>query len=185
MPFSEEEPGFFDERFATLRVVQEALERRGYYFHAVEKEHAEGLVIGPLLHRLHGTIKKRRFSNVAARVAITFSGFARDEREVYAIPEVRAYWQALDAQLPELPALLAIIPELRYNGPGMQLMLVGEIDAVVRHPAAQRYDLHVVEGPTLIADAVIRIRQAGLKYHLTAAATQNLIEHFKRGAGSP
>jgi hypothetical protein len=180
-----EGPGFFDERFGTLRVVQEALERRGYFLHPVAKEHTEGLVTGPLLHRLRTNIKKRGFGNVAGRVAITFSGYGQDEREVCDIPEIRAYWQALDAQLPELPALLAVIPELRYNGPGMQLMLVGEIDAVRTRPSAGMYDVHVVEGTRLTVEALARIRQAGRRYHLTAAATQNLIEHFKRGAGSP
>jgi hypothetical protein len=180
-----EGPGFFDERFGTLRVVQEELERLGYFLQPIPKEHTEGLVIGPLVHRLHTHIKKRNFSNVAGRVAITLSGLGQDSREIYDIAEVRAYWRALDAQLPELPALLATLPAFRYNGPGQHVMLLGTIDAVVRHPAEQRYDLHVVEGPTLIADAVTRIRQAGLKYRLTAAATQNLIEQFKRGAGSP
>jgi Single-strand binding protein family len=178
-----EGPRFFDERFGTLRVVQEALERRGYFLHPVAKEHTEGLVTGPLVHRLRTHINKRGFGNVADRVAITFSGYSQDEREVYDIPEVRAYWRALDAQPPELPALLAIIPKLRYNGPGMQLMLVGAIDAVRHRPSAGMYDVHAVEGPRLTADAVTRIRAAGLKCHLTAAASENLIEHFQRGAG--
>ena len=175
----------FFERFDLLQHAQAELEHLGYFLQPIPKEHTEGLVTGPLLHRLHTHIKKRNFSNVAGRVAITFSGLGQDSREIYDIPEVRAYWRALDAQLPELPALLTTLPAFRYNGPGQHVMLLGTIDAVVHHPAEQRYDLHVVEGPTLIADAVTRIRQAGRRYHLTAAVTQNLIEQFKRGASSP
>jgi hypothetical protein len=137
------------ERFDQLARVQSELEQRGLFIHPVPKEHTEGLVVGPLLQRLRTQIKKRGFGNVAGHVAITFSGLAFDEREIFAIPEVRAYWRVLDQQLPELPALLAIIPALRLNGPGQHVMLLGEVDAVVRHPAAQRYDLHVVEGPQL------------------------------------
>ncbi|HLZ21990.1 MAG TPA: hypothetical protein VKQ30_07700 [Ktedonobacterales bacterium] len=129
-----EPPDFFSERFDLLRPVQEALERRGYFFYPIEKEHTEGLVTAPLLHRLHTTIKKRGFGNVAAHVALTFSGFSRDPREVYEIPEARDWWRALDAQLPELPALLASLPEFRYNGPSMQLTMLGTIDQAVQRP---------------------------------------------------
>src|SRR5579871_2275762 len=101
---------FFDERFDTLAVVQEALAQRGYLFQPIPKEHIEGLITAPLIHRVQTQIKKRGFPNVAARLAITFSGYARDPREVYEIPEARAWWSMLDAQLPELPALLAILP---------------------------------------------------------------------------
>src|SRR5438105_7594370 len=100
-----EGPDFFDERFATLAAVQEGLSQHGYWFHPIAKEHAEGLVTGPLLHRIHTQIKKHGFRNVAGRAIVTFSGYARDPREVFAIPEARAYWQRLDGELPELPAL--------------------------------------------------------------------------------
>jgi hypothetical protein len=123
----------FDERFSTLRIVQQELERRGYFFYPIEKEHTEGLVTGPLLHRLRTTIKKRGFGNVAGRVALTYSGYAHDPREVYAIPEARAYWRALDSQLPEFPALLAALPEWAYNGPGMQLTMLGDCDPFRRN----------------------------------------------------
>src|SRR4051812_39676723 len=122
---------FFDERFATLQLAQEAFERRGFFFHPIPKEHTEGLVTGPVLHRLRTQIKKRSFAHVAGHVAITFSGFARDEREIFAIPEVRAYWRQLDSELPELPALLAVLPELGYNGPVHHLTLLGTIDTMV------------------------------------------------------
>jgi chlororespiratory reduction 6-like protein^ len=177
-----EPPDFFSERFDLLRPVQEALEQRGYFFFPIEKEHIEGLVTAPLLHRLHTTIKKRGFRSVAAHVALTFSGFARDPREVYEIPEARAWWRALDTQLPELPALLASLPEFRYNGPGMALTLLGDIDLAVERPDIPGYDVHVLGAERLIADALRRIRQAGQKYRLSETAVRNLEQHFLNGA---
>jgi hypothetical protein len=106
------------ERFDHLQLVQTELERRGYFLHAVPKEHTEALVTGPLLHRLRTQIKKHGFGHVASHVAITFSGLAFDEREIYAITEVRGYWRALDQRFPELPALLATLPAFGFNGPG-------------------------------------------------------------------
>jgi len=172
------------ERFDHLQLVRTELGRRGYFLHAVPREHTEGLVTGPLLHRLQTQIKKHGFGHVAGHVAITFSGLAFDEREIYAIPEVRAYWRALDEQLPELPALLATLPAFGFNGPGQHVMLLGDIDAVEHHPAEGRYNVHVVQGPRLLAVGIARIRQAGRKYHLTDVAVSRLIEQFKLGAGA-
>jgi len=177
-----EQSPYVDERFTTLRPVQEALARRGFYLYPIEKEHTEGLVTSPLLHRLRTQIKKRGFRQVAGHVALTFSGYAHDQREVFAIPEARAWWQQLDTQLPELPALLAILPELRYNGAGMHLTLLGEIDAMVHRPLVAGYDVHVADAQRLIDAAVRRIRQAGRIYHLNQTAVTNLVEHFRRGA---
>src|SRR5712691_4472047 len=103
------------EGFHDIRLVQQEFERHGHYFYPVEKELAEALVTEPLVHRIRTQIKKRGFGNVASRVAITFSGYADDEREIFAIPEVRAYWRQLNQQLPELPALLAYLPLLGFN----------------------------------------------------------------------
>jgi len=174
----------FYERFDHLQQAQAEFERHGFFFSPVPREHTEGLVTGPLLHRLRTHIKKRGFARVAGHVAITFSGYGEDRREVYAIPEVRAYWRALDAQLPELPALLTALPALLYNGPGMQLMLLGDVDAVLHHPAAESYEAHVVQGPALIADAIARIHQAGRKYRLPESAVGRLVERFKQNAGA-
>ena len=178
-----ERPDFFDERFTTLMAVQEALGRRGYFFYPIAKEHTEAMVTGPLIHRIETQVKKRGFANLAGKVALTFSGYARDDREVFAIPEVRDYWRKIDGELPELPALLAVLPELGFNGPGMDLMLLGQIDVVLERPTFGRYDVHVVDAPRIIDDATQRIRQAGRKYHLSQVAVSNLIEQFTRGAG--
>ena len=172
------------ERFDVLQRTQAELEQLGYFLQPVPKEHTEGLITEPLLHRLSTTIKKRGFGNVAGHVAITFSGYGYDPREIYEIPEIRAYWRTLDRQLPELPALLTALPAFGFNGPGQHVMLLGTVDAVIPHPAEGRYQAHVVEGPRLIANAVERIRQAGRKYHLRDTAVANLIEHFTRNAGA-
>src|SRR5438105_3561915 len=103
------------EGFHDFRLIQQEFEKQGHYFYPVEKELTEGLVTEPLVHRIRTQIKKRGFGNVAGRVAITFSGYKDDEREVWAIPEVRAYWRKLDRELPELPALLAFLPLLGIN----------------------------------------------------------------------
>jgi hypothetical protein len=124
---TESESPFRPESFWVMQAVQEDLERRGYFFHPVEKEHTEGLVTDPLLARLRTSIRKRGFEKVASRTAITFSGYANDPREIFEIPEVRSYWQQLDQQLPALPALLTHLPDLPYNGPGMHLMLLARI----------------------------------------------------------
>jgi len=179
-----EQPEFLDERFATLAAVQEALSHRGYTFLPIPKEHTEALVTDPLLHRIHTQVKKRGFANVAGKAIVTFSGYGRDPREISAIPEIRGFWQHLDTQLPELPALLAYLPTLRFNGPGIHLMLLGEIDAVQERPAEGMYDVHVVDAPHLITDATRRIRQAGQKYHLDQSAVTRLLGHFLQGAGS-
>src|SRR5437870_776651 len=106
------------ESFDHLRTVQEELERRGYFFYPVERELTEGSITGPLLNRLRTQIKKRGFEKVASHVAISFTGYADDPREIWQIPEVRSYWGQLDAELPELPALLTHLPQLNFNGPG-------------------------------------------------------------------
>jgi len=178
-----EGPAFF-ERFESLHEAQVALERLGYFFQPVPREHTEGLVTGPLLHRLRTRITKRGFGNVAGRVMVTFSGYGKDEREVYAIPEARAYWRMLDRELPELPALLATLPELGFNGPGIHLLLLGDVDAIEHRPAEGRYRAHVVQGQELTVDALARIRQAGRKYHLRETQVRRLIEQFRRGAGA-
>lgn len=89
--------------FELLRVTQQELERKGFYFFAVEKELTEALVTQPLVHRLCTTIKKRGFGKVAGHSIITFSGYETDPREIFEVPEIRAYYQQLDRQLPELP----------------------------------------------------------------------------------
>ncbi len=89
------------ERFNVLRVTQQELERRGYHLYPVEREHTEGVIISPLLQRIRTQIKKRGFEKVAGRVAVTFSGYANDEREIFQIPEIRGYWRAVDGQFPE------------------------------------------------------------------------------------
>jgi hypothetical protein len=165
-----------------MQAVQQDLERRGYFFHPVEKEHTEGLVTDPLLARIRTSIRKRSFEKVASRTAITFSGYAQDPREIFEIPEVRSYWQELDAQLPELPALLTHIPQLRYNGPGMHLELMGEVDLALPDPRIGGYHLHVVNGQAIIDEAVRRIRQAGTKYHLQPQIVTNLCAHFTQAA---
>jgi hypothetical protein len=179
---TEQNPSLHSESFWVMQAVQQDLERRGYFFHPVEKEHTEGLVTDPLLARIRTSIRKRSFEKVASRTAITFSGYAQDPREIFEIPEVRSYWQELDAQLPELPALLTHIPQLRYNGPGMHLELIGEVDLALPDPRISGYHLHVVNGQPIIDQALRRIRHAGAKYHLQPQAVNNLCARFAEAA---
>src|SRR5215468_5104160 len=89
---------------------------------------------------------------------------------------------SVDAQLPEFPALLAALPEFAYNGPGMALTMVGEIDARIHRAARGGYDVHVVGTERLITDAVRRIRAAGQRYRLSETAVANLVDQFQRAA---
>ncbi len=168
------------ERFDHIRLVHEALAEHGYYFQAVEREHAEAGATGPLVHRLRGLIEDKGFANVVSRVGITFSGYADDPREVFAIPELRRYWRELDAQLPELPALLAVLPDLGFNGPGMHLTLLGTIDTVV--PRSHSYDVQIADAPRIIDDALQRIQQAGAKYWAPSTLVHQIVDQFNRGA---
>jgi hypothetical protein len=169
------------EHFDHLRAAQEGLERLGYYFYPIEREHTEGLVTAPLVQRIRTQIKKRGFEKVAGKVAITFTGYAGDPREIFAIPEIRTYWHHLDRELPDLPALLAVLPELNFNGPGQHLMLMGEIDAAVQRPEMGGYDVHVANAQGIIDDAVRRILQAASKYRLSHNTVTHLLEQFDRG----
>lgn len=179
----EQHPGGpFDERFTTLRAVQEGLERLGYFLYPVPKEHTEAGITDPLVHRIKMQVKKRGMEKVAGRVAVTFSGWAQDRREVFDIPEVRGYWRALDRQLPELPALLAYLPELAFNGPGIHLMLVGDVDLAIKRPELGGYDVSVVDANPIVDDALKRIRQAGTQYHLRPITTNRLLSQFIAGA---
>ena len=178
----EPEPSFDDESFHTLHAVQRGLERQGYFFQPVPKEHTEAVVTHPLVHRLHTLTTKRGFIKVAGHVLITFSGYARDTREIYQIPEIRTYWRALDGQVPELPAFLAYLPHLYFNGPGLHLMLLGAIEETIPRPELGGYDVHVADAAPLVADAVRRIGQAGRKYHLPSTITSRLLTHFVAGA---
>jgi hypothetical protein len=172
----------YDESFAALQLTQQELGRHGYFFHAVPREHTEDGITDPLVHRLHTQITKRHFVKMAGHVLLSFSGYAEDEREIFAIPEIRSYWRTLDQQLPELPALVAYLPELRFNGPGFHLMLLGNIDQTLAHPERGIYEVHVTDATTLITDALHRIEQSSRKYHLPRSATQQLLTQFMAGA---
>ncbi len=175
--------GFFGESFENIRQTQEGLLRFGWYLFDVPKEHTEGLVTQPLVQRIRTQIKKRGFEKLAGRSLITFNGYADDPREVFLIPEIRGYWRRLDAELPELPALLGMLPQLRYNGPGLYLTHLGEVDLMLPSADPLVYDVHVVGGEKLIAQALHRISQAARKYHLNPALTERLIRQFLEGAG--
>lgn len=168
--------------FEILRSAQEQFQKLGYYFLPVEKEHTEGLVTQPLVHRLRTQIKKRGFAKVAGRAIITFSGYERDPREVHEIPEVRSYWSSLDSDLLEFPALLAYLPEAGFNGPGMHLMLLGEVDEIVHHPELGGYDVHVLGADRIVEQALDRIRQASAKYRLRQNQATLLTASFIAGA---
>jgi hypothetical protein len=149
-----------------VRSAQQALERRGYYFLPIPREHTEGLVTEPMAARLRGQIKKRGFAKVAGHTILTFSGYDADLREVYEVPEIRAYTRHLDAQVPELPALVAFLPELRFNGPGLYLMLLGEVAEAIPYPEHGSYDVRVIGAQALIEQGLRRIREAAVRYHL-------------------
>jgi hypothetical protein len=170
------------ESFNDLRLAQQELERLGYFLHPIPKEHTEGAITNPLAHRLRTQIKRRGLEKLAGRTIITFSGFAEDPREVIVIPEIRAYWRQLDAQVPELPALVAYLPEWGFNGPGLHLMLLGRIDEAVARPALGGYDVLVAEADAVVADALRRIHQASATHRLRAITTQRLIANFVAGA---
>jgi hypothetical protein len=171
-----------DESFATLHTVQEGLEQLGYYFYPVAKEHTEAGITDPLVHRIRTQVKKRGFEKLAGKVAVAFSGYAHDEREIFAVLEVRAYWRKLDRELPELPALLAYLPQIGFNGPGIHLMMVGTVEEAVHHPEIGGYDVSITGAPTIVDDAVRRIRQASVTHRLRLRTTQHLIDQFLAGA---
>ncbi len=168
--------------FELLYATQEDLARRGYYFLPVEREHTEGVITQPLVQRLRTHIKKRGFAKVAGHALITFTGYEHDPHEVYEVPEIRAYYRQLDAEVAELPALVAHLPELRFNGPGLYLMLLGEVDERVDHPALGFFDVHVKDAAPLIQQALRRILQASRKYALSANETTRLTGAFIAGA---
>jgi hypothetical protein len=170
------------ERFEALRLVQQELERRGYFLHPVPREHTEATITDPLVHRIRTQIRKRGLEKMAGRVSITFSGYAEDEREIFAIPEIRRYWRALDSQLPELPALLAYLPELNFNGPGNHLMLLGTIDEAVHRPELGGYDVYVTGIEPILVDALARIQHAGVTHRLRPITVKRLMEQFVAGA---
>ena len=168
--------------FEVMQAVQQSLEGRGYHYFPVEREHTEGLLTQPLLSRLRTQIKKRGFSKVAGRSIITFSGYDQDPREIQEVPEIRGYFQKLDSELPELPALLTYLPEMAFNGPGIYLMMLGEIDETIPHPELGGYDVHVLGAARIMEQAVYRIRQASTKYSLTPTQRNNLVAQFMAGA---
>lgn len=173
--------GPFDESFRAMRFVQQELERMGHFFYPVPREHTEGGITDPLLHRVRTQIRKRGFATLAGRVSITFSGYAQDEREIFAVPEIRSFYQRLDAQLPELPALLAYVPQLGFNGPANHLLLLGTIERAIAHPELGGYHVAVADADRLRADALRRIRQAGQTYHLSPTLTNRLTDQFSAG----
>jgi hypothetical protein len=168
----------FDESFNRLNQTQRELERHGWSFLPIPREHAEGGITEPFLSRLRGQIKRRGFAKLAGRSLITFSGFGDDPRELHQIPEAKAYWRKLDRELPELPALLGVIEVARYNGPVLHVSLLGEVDQLVDHPERGGYDIHVIGAERIIANAVERIYAAGKKYNLPYNHTYHLIADF-------
>jgi hypothetical protein len=183
-PSVQQLPLFICERppFGFLVAAQEELASRGYYFLPVEREHTEGLITGPLIQRLRTHIKKRGFARVAGRALITFSCYEADRREVYEIPEARAYYRKLDSELPELPALPAYLPALGFNGPGLYLLLLGEVDQTIHRPEHAGYDVHVADAGPLIQQALARIHRACARYHLAYNQRERLAAAFLAGA---
>src|SRR5258708_1518803 len=167
-----------DDSFSVLENTRQELAKHGWYFFPIPKEHTEGRVTDTLIARIRSQIKKRGFPKVAGRSLITFSGYGTDEREIYLIPEARAYWQKLNRELPELPALLGIIEAIRYNGPGMHLSMVGEIDEIIDYPEQERQELHVIGSDRIIQNSVTRIWAAGKKYHLPFQQLSRLLSNF-------
>src|SRR5437899_8081698 len=86
-----------NERFADLHLAQQELEKKGYYFHPVEKELTEGAITEPLVARIRQQIKRRGFARMAGHTIITFSGYEGDPREVDQVPEIRSYFRKLAA----------------------------------------------------------------------------------------
>jgi hypothetical protein len=170
------------ESFSTLLQMRETFERRGYFLYPVPKEHTEGAVTDPLVHRIRTHTKKRGFEKLAGRAILTFSGYAHDDREIFAIPEIRAFYRKLDTELMELPALVAYLPEVRFNGPGFHLMLLGTIDEAQGRPELGGYDVHVADAEPIVANALLRIQRAGATYRLRSATTKRLVEQFLAGA---
>jgi hypothetical protein len=113
---------------------------------------------------LRGQIKRRGFQRVAGHLILTFSGYDLDPREIQEVPEIRAYFQQLDSQVTELPALLAFLPELAFNGPGIYLMMLGEIGETIHRPDQFGYDVQVLGAERIIQQALHRIRQAATTY---------------------
>jgi hypothetical protein len=165
-----------------IQTVQQDLERRGYYFFPVEKEHTEALITAPLAQRLRTQIKKRGFGKVAGRVILTFSGYDDDPREIFEVPEIRSYFRQLDAELPELPALMAHLAAVGFNGPGIYLELLGEVDAMIPHPERGYYDVHVQGAARIVDQALHRIRQASTKYGLSPNQRNRLTAAFIAGS---
>ena len=118
---------------------------------------------------------------MAGRTILTFSGYDADAREIFQIPEIRAYTAQLDQRLPELPALLAYLSELGFNGPGLYLMLLGEIAQMVHRPERAGFDVEVRGGERIIAQAISRIRQAATRYQLPHNAQVKLEQDFHAG----
>ena len=148
-----------------LRIAAAELERRGYFWMGVEREHTEAGLTDPLEQRLRGAIKRRGFGKLAGHVLLTF-GYDDDPREIYDIPAIRAYFQHLDSHVPELPALVAYAPEIGHNGPGHYLMLLGEIGRQFHHPERGGYDVEVLSAQPIVDQAVRRIRESSQRYHL-------------------
>jgi hypothetical protein len=175
-------PSAGGEPYEAIRFMQEALEQLGYYLYPVAKEHTEAAITNPLVHRIRTQIKRRGFEKVAGKLALTFSGYFDDPREIFAIPEIRVYYQQLDHELSELPALVAYLPQITYNGPGNHLMLLGTVDEAINRPEIGGYDVHVADAELIVADAIQRIHQASRTYHLRAITTQRVIQQFLAGA---
>lgn len=168
--------------FEVIRLTQQELERRGYHFVPVEREHTEALVTEPLVVRLHSQIKKRHFAKLAGRLILTFSGYDEDPREIYEIPEIRAYFQKLDKQLSELPALMSFKPEIGFNGPGLYLMLLGEVDGRVDRREDGVFDVHIKGADRILTRALHRIRKAGAQYGLSPQQRNQVLAAFIAGS---
>ena|SRR3989442_1381888 len=83
--------------FELLKAAQQDLEKRGYYFHPVERELTEAAITEPLVARIRQQIKKRGFAKMAGHTIITFSGYEDDPREIDQVPEIRSYFRKLAA----------------------------------------------------------------------------------------
>lgn len=193
-------PRHLHENFRFLSNVSDSLIEQEIYPVFMEREHIEGGITTPVIHKLQKYIHKYGFSKVAGRTLIHYSGYSEDPRELFEIPEARTFWQQLNTAFPAIPTLINLaisltipvvvpsgkgrfkvlencVPPVYWNGPIFWLGMLANVDTTaVSRIAPDTVRFEIKDAAVWLAKAAEQFAATYQKYGQTK---DKMIEAFQ------
>lgn len=112
---------------SALSLMDQVFTEQGFLFLPATRAEVEAGDISRCRDKLQRQLGQSGPLPLTGRVVLTLTGWADDPRELPEIPEAREFWRRLDEAVPELPILLAELPDGAYVGPTLYVMMTSEI----------------------------------------------------------